>query len=136
MRGTVFHIIIISFLLRITPACAGNRHLHLRPEHNYQDHPRVCGEQLQQSPSTSFITGSPPRVRGTALISNPTKFFIRITPACAGNRRVHQAGRIHTWDHPRVCGEQTSFWNSNFRIAGSPPRVRGTAECAISSRPT
>jgi len=29
-------------------------------------------------------------------------------------------------DHPRVCGEQHSFFNGHGTVEGSPPRMRGT----------
>jgi len=53
---------------------------------------------------------------------------MRITPACAGNRSRILELSIATADHPRVCGEQSSFLSANALDLGSPPRVRGT-EC-------
>ena len=69
---------------RITPACAGNTIQVLSVTHNFQDHPRVCGEyrlvvhHLRYSRDhprvcgeylplifgLPALTGSPPRVRG------------------------------------------------------------------------
>ena len=50
-----------------------------------EDHPRVCGEQLDHNKIKSPVLGSPPRVRGTVKsLRHPFGAF-RITPACAGN---------------------------------------------------
>ena len=73
--------------VRITPACAGNSSIQAARKGFLQDHPRVCGEQTYSVVLSRTIPGSPPRVRGT--VTTYAKFFchIRITPACAGNRR-------------------------------------------------
>ena len=72
------------------------------------------------------ISGSPPRVRGTALPAAGSITSPGITPACAGNR--HRAGEtiLPYWDHPRVCGEQLAGIPFEVQHSGSPPRVRGT----------
>ena len=51
-----------------------------------KDHPRVCGEQIEKVGGNVGFTGSPPRVRGTALSPLLDCTTRRITPACAGNR--------------------------------------------------
>ena len=50
----------------ITPACAGNSQEAMRLGVDEGDHPRVCGEQAGVRPGSAWLTGSPPRVRGTA----------------------------------------------------------------------
>ena len=57
-----------------------------------------------------------------------------ITPACAGRRsgQCFQTAR-HT-DHPRVCGEKLGRCRARRREAGSPPRVRGEAPNARTTR--
>ena len=74
------------------------------------------------------MSGSPPRVRGTAIQRFRLLDDLRITPACAGNsrHRVPLIGGIG--DHPRVCGEQLTRRNMTGSAMGSPPRVRGTAQ--------
>ena len=95
----------------------------------------MCGEQRSVALVFRYRLGSPPRVRGTAGLKVVSKDESGITPACAGNRRVHQAGRIHTWDHPRVCGEQLENRASFPAGAGSPPRVRGTVIAIVKAVP-
>ena len=80
------------------------------------------------------MSGSPPRVRGTAIQRFRLLDDLRITPACAGNsrHRVPLIGGIG--DHPRVCGEQREVQPPVLAALGSPPRVRGTVLhffCAI-----
>ena len=50
-----------------------------------------------------------------------------ITPADAGNRRAARAFAFCLRDHPRGCGEQLTDEIQCKCIAGSPPRMRGTA---------
>ena len=50
---------------RITPARAGNRVILPDLEQVDRDHPRACGEQLEEVPEKLWAWGSPPRVRGT-----------------------------------------------------------------------
>ena len=52
---------------RITPACAGNRPSYGQGGGEAEDHPRVCGEQVLAPGASLKVTGSPPRVRGTAF---------------------------------------------------------------------
>ena len=48
---------------RITPACAGKTYLEVTFDDEPEDHPRVCGKNLQGDWSGAWETGSPPRVR-------------------------------------------------------------------------
>ena len=131
----------------ITPACAGNSGIVRLCSAGVGDHPRVCGEQNAFALVTRPLTGSPPRVRGTAeAVYEDWKAFRitpacagnrpaplprgpagRITPACAGNRSWNSRERIIKKDHPRVCGEQLCLVIVTRKKEGSPPRVRGTA---------
>ena len=86
----------------------------------------MCGEQIPSAAAFSAYLGSPPRVRGTVASVIAMAGDERITPACAGNRSHPASCSDLPWDHPRVCGEQIACLGSFARIAGSPPRVRGT----------
>ena len=81
---------------RITPACAGKSHQNIAKLHQCQDHPRVCGEKSTTRFPTWRTKGSPPRVRGKALISFRFQWCLRITPACAGKSIHHHA-------HKQTC---------------------------------
>ena len=66
VRGTAVQDGENAVLTRITPACAGNSKHGCLPQLRGRDHPRVCGEQRIINKVLAKITGSPPRVRGTA----------------------------------------------------------------------
>ena len=126
VRGTVLLVISGQAYNRITPACAGNSPGHLYRLGQWQDHPRVCGEQPRSLSDEAYERGSPPRVRGTAHVSTSPFPPSRITPACAGNSRQQKPGGRCQQDHPRVCGEQPDPLLPAGAGGGSPPRVRGT----------
>ena len=126
VRGTVFVENQKFCKIGITPACAGNSLPMLKLMHLCKDHPRVCGEQEEVDMGDRAQAGSPPRVRGTAVLFEKARRRSGITPACAGNRRVAQKVESVLWDHPRVCGEQVQVKFRRTMSKGSPPRVRGT----------
>ena len=88
----------------------------------------MCGEQSYFPPKRSKVLGSPPRVRGTGDIAVQHRPRDRITPACAGNRKMNIFSAWPNWDHPRVCGEQAGITVCTLSLKGSPPRVRGTVD--------
>ena len=106
MRGTVLFGMKCWKILRITPACAGNRESFAEQAKWEKDHPRVCGEQFTLGAGSTGFAGSPPRVRGTGGDKAPVREATRITPACAGNSPADRAEGGNQQDHPRVCGEQ------------------------------
>ncbi len=85
----------------------------------------MCGEYQRLQIVKILVLGSPPRVRGIPLRTNPIHHHYRITPACAGNTLYLHISCYIQLDHPRVCGE----YNGKHRLMplplGSPPRVRG-----------
>ena len=87
----------------------------------------MCGEQSVNFSPFVFPFGSPPRVRGTVRVFISADSGKGITPACAGNRPPAPSVPVIAKDHPRVCGEQSTFCTPAVMFAGSPPRVRGTA---------
>ena len=48
-----------------------------------------------------------------------------IIPADAGSTRTGPTGPVGKPDHPRGCGEHSSFKKSHFNKPGSSPRMRG-----------
>ena len=90
-------------------------------------HPRVCGEQPNETIGISSSLGSSPRVRGTAFPRSVRDRPPRFIPACAGNRQYLVERKFGNPVHPRVCGEQFGNLACYRALAGSSPRVRGTA---------
>ena len=131
VRGTGFDGSNTLTVKGITPACAGNRSSFLYADRGLGDHPRVCGEQLDITRAYRPLSGSPPRVRGTAKYRYMHPVSRRITPACAGNRQSQPVRKRTQQDHPRVCGEQPAGAGPGPWGRGSPPRVRGTVLPAI-----
>ena len=106
MRGKVCFLGCISVLTGITPAYAGKRPSRLRRDHERRDHPRVCGEKLTTFDAGKLIPGSPPRMRGKAIMGFGIAWQNGITPAYAGKRPLTGNARVEWRDHPRVCGEK------------------------------
>ena len=127
VRGTGLPDITNSVYARFIPACAGNRPSLVDSLVSNTVHPRVCGEQALQGQITRAITGSSPRVRGTAGVLSCDPARSRFIPACAGNRVSPSLHPCITSVHPRVCGEQAFGPELQVARDGSSPRVRGTA---------
>ena len=112
--------------LGIIPARAGNTPCPRLPARRAGDHPRVCGEHSFSFASSNAARGSSPRVRGTPVRPHRLAREGGIIPARAGNTAPRTRRATCPWDHPRVCGEHSSFHLSCWILWGSSPRVRGT----------
>ena len=120
---------------RITPAYAGKSTSLSATKWQKKDHPRVCGEKMSFRSWIVSGLGSPPRMRGKAVKLYVTSASSRITPAYAGKRRFQFIGRRVYEDHPRVCGEKLTTFDSGKLIPGSPPRMRGKVTHGYSAKP-
>ena len=89
------------------------------------DHPRACGEKTARRSTTSFFSGSPPRMRGKDWRKRRKEYQRRITPAYAGKSPSPCSSRQGSRDHPRVCGEKRRLLGPDLPGLGSPPRMRG-----------
>ena len=69
MRGKVCTIAFRPRVIGITPAYAGKSMRQLVAAYDSGDHPRVCGEKHEPARAQGLIVGSPPRMRGKALLS-------------------------------------------------------------------
>ena len=106
MRGKGPPAKVQQFCAGITPAYAGKS----RAAHHFtaagQDHPRLCGEKVQNVLKSIMFKGSPPPMRGKAADLSVGRLEIRITPAYAGKRHGLASIRHRNGDHPRLCGEK------------------------------
>ena len=93
-------------LVGITPAYAGKSRRPPRCCPAAWDHPRVCGEKLRTAVFGLPLMGSPPHMRGKAAVQGWMRATERITPACAGKRRIAAKLQGRSGDHPRMCGEK------------------------------
>ncbi|WP_289757284.1 hypothetical protein, partial [Faecalibaculum rodentium] len=64
MRGQVLSLTTRALPWWITPADAGTSHSPGQPVLQSGDHPRGCGDKLEQSIGGIETLGSPPRMRG------------------------------------------------------------------------
>lgn len=69
---------------RITPACAGKTVFLVQMMKHHQDHPRVCGKNINVGQAIIGNSGSPPHVREKPTAWAKSCNLLRITPACAG----------------------------------------------------
>ena len=90
-----------------------------------RDHPRACGENLDEFLPCKTVRGSPPRVRGKRAKTYGDTHEQGITPARAGKTRAGLCRSAPSWDHPRACGENAPLMREKPAQRGSPPRVRG-----------
>ena len=81
------------------------------------------------------ISGSSPRVRGTAREDDGLARARRFIPARAGNRPTRSGARFTAPVHPRACGEQWTRPSHQACLSGSSPRVRGTEHMAVCRYP-
>ena len=90
----------------ITPAYAGKSSSWSTAPSWTRDHPRLCGEKKRQAETEVLQPGSPPPMRGKAVVVSCNGESYGITPAYAGK----STGLVFdTWnivDHPRLCGEK------------------------------
>ena len=90
-------------------------------------HPHVCGERGVARTIIGEKSGSSPRVWGTGFSIYGLDEFLRFIPTCVGNGVRRGAAPPVLWVHPHVCGERASRSPPSSFVAGSSPRVWGTA---------
>ena len=110
---------------RITPAGAGKTRTAFCRYLGTKDHPRRCGENIEALPQIINSIGSPPQVRGKRSLKPASILSKGITPAGAGKTQIASLQGMNSLDHPRRCGENSSFSQPPRQNTGSPPQVRG-----------
>ena len=118
----------------ITPAYAGKSYGRYTDQRKDWDHPRLCGEKLEDILIRRYLEGSPPPMRGKDRVALRKVDHDRITPAYAGKRAKAWKMRFPQRDHPRLCGEKTHEAACILRHTGSPPPMRGKAHTSVFPR--
>ena len=126
MRGTRRMQQGAGLLAGIIPADAGNTQCSDSAMVLNKDHPRGCGEHLDNPFLVGVQCGSSPRMRGTPGPGIRVPSPSRIIPADAGNTVSSASADGADEDHPRGCGEHRSAPGASTDRAGSSPRMRGT----------
>ena len=85
----------------------------------------MCGEKILSINRDNAVLGSPPHVRGKAVLCGFPAGNVGITPACAGKSRMKAPCVLSMQDHPRMCGEKCTVSTFIACGLGSPPHVRG-----------
>ena len=110
---------------RFTPVRTGKRPTSDRPSARSAVHPRAYGEENSFAAEVQPGCGSPPCVRGRAVIGALDLDTNRFTPVRPGKRflclRMMQSASVH----PRAYGEETADSIRVCARVGSPPCVRG-----------
>ena len=125
MRGAPCRVMMGSSTSRIIPADAGSRAGRRAGLHIPGDHPRGCGEHVDQDVVVSRCDGSSPRMRGAPARKLWNSLYSRAIPADAGSTDYPARPAAADQDHPRGCGEHPSVSGLRCVARGSSPRMRG-----------
>ena len=125
MRGKAIAAFPKHHASRITPAYAGKSTLIEFVKNATRDHPRLCGEKVENIFQKRFQLGSPPPMRGKAMKLMLWQKAFRITPAYAGKSQHRKRNSGKSEDHPRLCGEKWRNAGNSWKPTGSPPPMRG-----------
>mgnify|MGYP000951020190 CR=1 FL=1 len=125
MRGKRHSIKKPGHICGITPAHAGKTRYRDSNSNRYRDHPRACGENVDQKAAGVITSGSPPRMRGKPGRAEKALGRCGITPAHAGKTSLPASRPTGCRDHPRACGENYCVIAVMSKSLGSPPRMRG-----------
>ena len=90
-----------------------------------RDHPRMCGEHVQDYGHAVRREGSSPHVRGALQGFVDALELLGIIPACAGSTLYPTWFYWRRRDHPRMCGEHRRQMAKLLLNSGSSPHVRG-----------
>jgi len=125
VRGILLLVISLPFLIRNTPASAGNTISRKASQRPYQKHPRECGEYRHSGADWYAPMETPPRVRGIPRFLQSDGTIERNTPASAGNTFIATVSYRQCEKHPRECGEYNTLERFVRLLIETPPRVRG-----------
>ena len=105
---------------RCIPAPAGETPATTRTSTSGTVHPRACGT----SPATR-PRGASPRLRGKLTPTLPFESLMGCIPAPAGETKPSTPKRQGRQVHPRACGGNFTRFETQWRIRGASPRLRG-----------
>ena len=125
VRGKLWDLVAVFVNAGLIPACAGKTFPAMSRVRYIRAHPRVCGENTNDTISAALEGGSSPRVRGKHAPAETRSAGERLIPACAGKTPVTLNVTSAAGAHPRVCGENPRPRPDASQDSGSSPRVRG-----------
>ena len=128
MRGTRRFPLSAGPQPRIIPEDAGSTLCILSTAALCRDHPRGCGEHINDTHQPLCELGSSPRMRGAPGENFAECVSVGIIPADAGSTIIDGNGADCSGDHPRGCGEHSAMSYGRWTSGGSSPRMRGARQ--------
>ena len=119
--------------MRNIPAYAGKTYASGVACQVAQEHPRVCGENVNMHKQAFVAKGTSPRMRGKPTITSGDDRFCRNIPAYAGKTPCCMPSSHAMAEHPRVCGENSMEHLIGICVGGTSPRMRGKPKSAAQS---
>ena len=114
------------------PAYAGKTPQRQKNSAGSTEHPRVCGENIWAAEDGFGDAGTSPRMRGKPCSRALNTRLLRNIPAYAGKTIFSHSAKRSQQEHPRVCGENKSVYQSRSVGGGTSPRMRGKLFQALS----
>ena len=108
-----------------TPAYAGKTTEEDELPLKSRKHPRLRGEDEKQSVQSRTFRETPPLTRGRLEKSVFDRLSERNTPAYAGKTAKCGVGRLESWKHPRLRGEDVRIVWRYPSVLETPPLTRG-----------
>ena len=125
MRGKLAKGLVDAVIARNIPAYAGKTRRNRATATPQQEHPRVCGENVHGHIQENLGGGTSPRMRGKLAGNRGKCAYLRNIPAYAGKTVLSIPNRVYSWEHPRVCGENSCRRIRYSYHQGTSPRMRG-----------
>ena len=110
---------------RNIPAYAGKTLRQTFYRCRFGEHPRVCGENAVPASDPLIPMGTSPRMRGKQAFTLADVDGLRNIPAYAGKTSSKNPPVCKSWEHPRVCGENSLIIAPAYGCSGTSPRMRG-----------
>ena len=110
--------------LRNIPAYAGKTRTTQLSSWVRTEHPRVCGENSTPA-GEKPPRGTSPRMRGKLGKNTDQEIATRNIPAYAGKTWTIDDLLFYGAEHPRVCGENYTYFFGLTPKFGTSPRMRG-----------
>ena len=114
-----------------SPRMRGKLHGGEVPHGAKRNIPAYAGKTLIEWPRKALSCGTSPRMRGKRGPHGRAGLGTRNIPAYAGKTEELNCGRFRFKEHPRVCGENFSFFVCVGGAGGTSPRMRGKPPMAI-----
>ena len=110
------------------PVCAGTTGARRRRRGVEREHPRMRGDHMASSRSSSSSEGTSPHARGPRIVGRPYSMAIGNIPACAGTTPLRASRTSWRREHPRMRGDHPATLSIWTLATGTSPHARGPLE--------